>query len=220
MVKKKINVAVFISGRGTNLENIFNFTKKFPTKIKISSVISNNPNALGIEIAKQNSLPLEVINHRKFIDRESFEREIDLIFKEKKVDLICNAGFMRILTSWFVNRWFNKQINIHPSLLPSYTGLDTHQRAINDGVKFTGCTVHYVRSELDSGPIINQAVVPISPNDTEKTLSERVLKAEHIIYPQAINLIVDKKLEVIDNNIIYKEHFLPKTILINPIENN
>ncbi|PPR77398.1 MAG: Phosphoribosylglycinamide formyltransferase [Alphaproteobacteria bacterium MarineAlpha2_Bin1] len=214
------NLGILISGRGTNLENIFNFTKKFPTKIKISSVISNNPNALGIEIAKQNSLPLEVINHRKFIDRESFEREIDLIFKEKKVDLICNAGFMRILTSWFVNRWFNKQINIHPSLLPSYTGLDTHQRAINDGVKFTGCTVHYVRSELDSGPIINQAVVPISPNDTEKTLSERVLKAEHIIYPQAINLIVDKKLEVIDNNIIYKEHFLPKTILINPIENN
>tara|TARA_Y100000589_G_C27191815_1_gene645117 strand:+ start:3125 stop:3775 length:651 start_codon:yes stop_codon:yes gene_type:complete len=214
------NLGILISGKGTNLENIYNFTQKFSNKIRISSVVCNNPEALGIDIAKKNNLPLEIINHNKFIDRVSFEKEIDSVFSEKKVDLICNAGFMRVLTSWFVNKWLNKQINIHPSLLPSYPGLNTHKRAINEGVKFSGCTVHFVRSKLDSGPIINQAVVPISPEDTEETLSKKILKAEHIIYPQAIRLISEKKLEVINNKVIYKEHFSPKEITINPSEGN
>ena len=127
---------------------------------------------------------------------------------------------MRILTSWFVDRWFNKQINIHPSLLPSYPGLDTHKRAINEGVRFSGCTVHFVRSKLDSGPIINQAVVPISPDDTAESLSKRVLKAEHIIYPQAIKLIAEKKLKVIKNKVVYNNYFSPKEFIINPTEIN
>ena len=214
------NLGILISGRGTNLENIIKFTEKKSNNINITSIICNNPNALGIEIAKKYSLPLDVIDHKKFQNRENFEKEIDIIFNKTKVDLICNAGFMRILTSWFVDRWFNKQINIHPSLLPSYPGLDTHKRAINEGVKFSGCTVHFVRSKLDSGPIINQAVVPISPNDTVETLSKRVLKAEHIIYPQAIKLIAEKKLKVIKNKVVYKSYLSPKELIINPIEIN
>ncbi len=214
------NLGILISGRGTNLENIIKFTEKNSNNINITSIICNNPEAYGIQIAKNYSLPLEVIDHKKFQNRENFEKEIDIICNESKVDLICNAGFMRILTSWFVDKWFNKQINIHPSLLPSYPGLDTHKRAINEGVRFSGCTVHFVRSKLDSGPIINQAVVPISPDDTAESLSKRVLKAEHIIYPQAIKLIAEKKLKVIKNKVVYNNYFSPKEFIINPTEIN
>ena len=212
------NLGILISGRGTNLENLICLTKKYPEKINISSIISNNPNALGITIAKKNNLPVEVIDHKKFSKRELFEKEIDSLFYNRKVDLICNAGFMRILTDWFVERWYNKQINIHPSLLPAYAGLDTHSRAINDGVKFSGCTVHFVRSKLDSGPIINQAVVPVTPYDTEKTLSDKVLKAEHIIYPQAIKMIFEKKITVKNDKITYTNDPHSNEILINPKE--
>jgi len=210
------NLGILISGRGTNLKNIIGLTKKYPGKINISSVISNNPDAFGINVAKNNSLPVEVIDHKKFSERKLFEKEIDIIFNDRKVDLICNAGFMRILTDWFVEKWYNKQINIHPSLLPAYPGLDTHSRAINDGVKFSGCTVHFVRSKLDSGPIINQAVVPITANETEESLSKKVLKAEHVIYPLAIKMIFEKKITVKNNKVIYTKDLSPNEVLINP----
>ncbi len=211
-----LNLGILISGRGSNLKAIIKLSKEIPNEIKVVAVVSNNPDSLGVKISKNKKIPTEIFNHREFSTREKFEKEIDNFFQRKKVNLICNAGFMRILTESFVNKWFNKIINIHPSLLPSYPGLNTHSRAIKDGVKFTGCTVHFVRSKIDTGPIINQAVVPIETSDTEESLNKKVLKAEHLIYPMAIKMIARKKISINKEKIIYEKSFSPKKVLFNP----
>lgn len=166
----------------------------FPAEIV--TVLSNNPDAAGLDFAKDHNIPTEVINHRDFENREDFDQAISDYLESKQIDLICLAGFMRLLTPEFVNRWRDRIINIHPSLLPAFKGLHVHERAIESGTRFTGCTVHIVRPEMDDGPIIAQAVVPILQDDTPETLAARILVQEHKIYPAALKLMAERKVKI------------------------
>ena len=156
----------------------------FPARISL--VVSNKPQAAGLDFARAHGIDTAVIDHRRFEDRESFEGALDKVLQDAKIDLICLAGFMRVLTPWFITRWQGRLINIHPALLPSYKGLHTHERALSDGVKIHGCTVHHVVPEVDAGPIIAQAAVPVFSDDNVESLAARVLSAEHQLYPLAL----------------------------------
>jgi len=188
----KLKLAIFISGRGSNMRSIMKACEdeNFPAQIEL--VLSNRPDAKGFDFAKNNNIPTEIVDHKQYDTRENFEDEILNRLKKYDIDLIVLAGFMRILTPHFVEEYPDKIINIHPSLLPDYKGLNTHERAIKDGKKEAGCTVHFVVPDLDSGPIIVQKKVPILENDTPDILSKRVLEQEHLIYPEAIKLIASK----------------------------
>lgn len=175
-------IVILISGRGSNLQALL--SAKLPCNI--SAVISNRAEADGLTIAQQHGIATSVIPHRDYADRASFDAALSQLIDSYQPDFIVLAGFMRILTTAFVNHYRGKLINIHPSLLPAYTGMNTHERALQDGVKIHGCTVHFVTPDLDHGPIIIQAAIPVLSNDTVQTLSERVLKQEHFIYAQAI----------------------------------
>jgi len=191
-----VKVAILISSRGSNMQALVRASKQAGFPAEIVTVLSNNPEAGGLEYAKENGIPTKVINHRDFENREDFDTAISKYLTEQKVDLICLAGFMRLLTLDFVNRWRDRIINIHPSLLPAFKGLHVHERALESGTRFTGCTVHYVRPEMDDGPIIAQAVVPILTGDTPEVLAERILVQEHRIYPLALKLIAERKIKV------------------------
>ena len=182
---KKINTAVFISGSGSNLNSIIknSLKKKFP--IKISLVISNNKNAYGINYAKNNKIKFKIINSKKMIN---FESKTLIILKKNNIKLICLAGFMKVLSDKFIKDFKYKILNIHPSLLPKYKGLNTHKRVLKNKEKFSGCTVHYVTNKLDSGRVILQKKVRIIKADNEKTLRKKILKIEHLLYPKAIKL--------------------------------
>ena len=172
-----LKIAVLISGRGSNLQALIDAAQKPDYPARIACVISNKPDTKGLECARDAKIPTEVIDHKKFASREAFEHALDAKLEEYDVQLVCLAGFMRLLTPWFVDRWRDRLINIHPSLLPSFPGLDTHKRALEARVKEAGCTVHFVRAEMDHGPIILQAIVPVMPGDTEETLAARVLES-------------------------------------------
>jgi len=187
----KLNLAIFISGRGSNMLSILEACKDATFPARIELIVSNQPDAAGLEIARKEGISTEVIDHTAYTSREDFEEEISNRLKNYNIDLIVLAGFMRILTAGFVDQWQDKMINIHPSLLPDYKGLNTHKRAIDDGKNEAGCTVHYVTPDLDSGTIITQKRVPILPGDTPETLAERVLIEEHRIYPKAIKIVAD-----------------------------
>ena len=180
---KKINTAVFISGAGSNLKNLIKFSLKKKSKFKISLVVSNKYNAKGLVYANRYKIKKKIINYKNI---ELAEKEILMNLNKNKIKLICLAGFMKILSKIFIKKFDGKIVNIHPSLLPKYKGLNTHIRAINNKEKFSGCTVHYVNSNLDSGKIIIQKQVKIKKNDTAKSLAKRVLKEEHILYPKAL----------------------------------
>ena len=197
-----LNVGVLISGRGSNLQALIDESQKPGRPWKIDCVVSNNPEAPGIGRALTAKVPVHVVNHRDFSNREAFEKAMDAKLNEHGVQLVCMAGFMRLLTPWFVTRWRDKLINIHPSLLPAFPGLDTHKKALDYGAKFTGCTVHFVRAEMDHGPIIIQAAVPVLPGDTEESLSARVLEAEHKIYPDAVRLIAEGRVNIIEERVL------------------
>ncbi len=184
---KKIDIAVFISGNGSNLKNLIEHSLKKNSKFKISLVISNKSNAKGLGYAKKFKIKKRVIN---YLNIKKAEKKILNELKKIKIDLICLAGFMKILSSSFIREFKGKIINIHPSLLPKYRGLNTHQRALNNNEKYSGCTVHYVNSKLDDGKIILQKQVQIFKNDTTDKLSRRILKQEHILYPKAIKKIL------------------------------
>jgi phosphoribosylglycinamide formyltransferase-1 len=187
----RLKVGVLISGRGSNLQALIDACADpaFPAEIVL--VLSNKADAYGLERARQAGIPAAVLSHRDFADKPGFEAAMDDALNAAGVELVCLAGFMRLLTAGFVERWHNRLINIHPSLLPSFKGLDTHARALAAGVRFTGCTVHYVRPAMDEGPIILQAVVPILEGDDDHTLADRVLIAEHRSYPGALRLIAE-----------------------------
>ncbi len=153
---------------------------------EIALVVSNVPDAPGLDRARVEGIPTAVIDHRGKGSRQAFEEALDARLREDAIDLICLAGFMRILTPWFVDRWHDKILNIHPALLPAFKGLDTHARALTEGCRIHGATVHFVRSEMDAGPIIMQGAVPVLDGDSEATLAARVLTVEHKIYPQAL----------------------------------
>ncbi len=177
------SIVILISGRGSNMQALLEAN----LPCRVAAVISNRADAPGLAIAERHGIATQVVAHRDYPDRESFDAALAAAIDRYQPDLIALAGFMRILTPNFVARYQDRLINIHPSLLPAYGGLDTHARALKDGVKIHGCTVHFVTSDLDHGPIIIQAAVPVLMNDTPETLAARVLREEHRIYPQAVN---------------------------------
>jgi len=182
--------------------------EKENTKASINIVISNNPNAKGLEYAKSKGIRAHSIDHRLFNDRKKFDEAVNEILTNNNIDFICNAGFMRIHGEDFVKNWFNKHLNIHPSLLPSFKGLNTHQRAIDQGVKFSGCTVHMVRSGVDEGPIISQAITSVNSDDNTKLLSERILNLEHRIYPLCLQLFAEDLVSINQDKVIYTKKAL------------
>mgnify|MGYP001286736774 CR=1 FL=1 len=185
----KINCSVFISGRGTNLKSIFNYSKEKFSKIDLKLVISDRSNAKGIKFAKKNKLRIRIIDYK---NKQKAEKKILNILRENKIELICLAGFMRILSKNFINLYKNKIINIHPSLLPKYKGLNTHERVLQNKEKFSGCSVHFVSEKLDAGKIILQKKVRILLSDNPKKLSKRILVEENKLYPRAIKRILTK----------------------------
>ena len=184
---KKINVAVFISGTGSNFKNLINHSLKKKSKFEIRLVISNNSMAKGLNYADKFKIKKKTIN---FSNHSKSEKKILFELKKNNIELICLAGFMKILSKNFIKKFPGKILNIHPSLLPKYKGLNTHQRAISNNDKYSGCTVHFVTSELDSGKIILQKKVKIFKNDTIQKLKKRILKQEHLLYPQALKRII------------------------------
>ena len=186
---QKIRAAILISGRGSNMTALIDAAGKSDFPVEIALVLSNKPDAAGLGKAQAAGLDTAIVNHKAYPDRHSFEAALTEKLRTCQIDLVCLAGFMRVLTEKFIHDWQGKLINIHPSLLPSFKGLDTHQRALDAGVKLAGCTVHHVVPEVDSGPIIAQAVVPVLPNDNAQHLAMRVLAAEHRLYPHALRLL-------------------------------
>ena len=168
----------------------------------IALVLSNQPDAAGLNKAKAAGIAVAAVDHKIYAGREEFERAAQIILETYAIDLICLAGFMRLLTPWFINHWRGRLINIHPALLPSYRGLNTHERALADGVKIHGCTVHFVVPEMDEGPIIAQAAITVLDTDTVETLGARVLSQEHRLYPMALNLVASGALQIIGNRVI------------------
>ena len=195
-------VGVLISGRGSNLQALIDACKPRDFPAEIVLVISNVPQAQGLLRAEAALIPTITINHKDFSSREAFDVALDKALNEAHVELLCNAGFMRLHTAGFVERWRDRHLNIHPSLLPAFRGLDTHARIIEAGVTISGCTVHFVRSELDSGPIVAQAAVPVLGNDTADSLATRVLEAEHRLYPHALRLVASGAVRVEGEHVI------------------
>jgi phosphoribosylglycinamide formyltransferase-1 len=189
MTLKKTRTAILVSGRGSNMQALVKAARAADYPAEIVLVASNRPDAAGLEWAKAEGLPTVSIDHSRHATREAFEASLQETLDAAKVELVALAGFMRLMTPAFVESWRNRMINIHPSLLPSFKGLHTHERALAAGVKITGCTVHFVRAEMDEGPIIAQAAVPVLGGDTPALLAERVLAAEHRIYPIALRLV-------------------------------
>ncbi len=191
-----LKLGVLISGSGSNLQSIIDNIEKGSLKAIIKIVISNNPDAFGITRAKKHGIPFVVLKNRDFKSKEEFDSELIKVLKENNVDLVVLAGFMRIISPAFLKAFPQRVMNIHPALLPSFPGLHGQKQAFDYGVKFSGCTVHFVDEGVDTGPIIIQSVVPVLEDDTEETLAARILKEEHRIYPQAIQLFADGKIEI------------------------
>jgi phosphoribosylglycinamide formyltransferase-1 len=190
MTRKR--VAILISGRGSNMMALIEAAKAADYPAEIAVVLSNVPDATGLARVGEAGIAAEAIDHKPFgQDREAFDRQLDAALEAHRIDIVCLAGFMRVLSPWFVARWNGRLINIHPSLLPAFKGLHTHERAIAAGVKEHGATVHFVVPELDSGPIIEQASVPVLPGDTPDSLAARVLEVEHRIYPRALRRLAE-----------------------------
>jgi phosphoribosylglycinamide formyltransferase-1 len=182
-------VGVLISGRGSNMKALVEAANAPDYPAEIVLVISNRPEAAGLAWARRQGLAAEAIDHKAFERREDFEAQLHRVLTGAQVDLVCCAGFMRLMTAGFVERWHGRMLNIHPSLLPAFKGLHTHERALPAGVRIAGCTVHFVVPEMDSGPIIAQAAVPVRDGDTPQTLGDRILAAEHKLYPHALRLV-------------------------------
>ena len=195
-------IVILISGRGSNMQAILKVAAADRWPAQIAAVISNQPTAAGLDVARAAGIATSAINHRDYPDREQFDAALAELIDQHSPDVIVLAGFMRILTPGFVNRYFGRLINIHPSLLPSFPGLHTHQQAIDAGVKVHGATVHFVTAELDHGPIIAQATVPVLDDDTEDTLATRVLEQEHRIYPQAVRDLISGALKLVDGRVV------------------
>ena len=191
------SLVILISGRGSNMQALLQAN----LKAERITVVSNNANASGLEIARQHGIETIVLDHRAFPDRQSFDAALAEKIDACRPKLIALAGFMRILSDRFVQRYQGRLMNIHPSLLPAFPGLGTHARALQEGIKIHGCTVHFVTAQLDHGPIVIQAAIPVAADDTEETLAARVLEQEHRIYPQAVRWFMDDRIRLIGNQI-------------------
>ena len=200
-----IKIGVLASGRGSNLQAIIDEIQAGKLDAEITIVISDNPGAEALKRAEAASIPFEVIERKSFPTREAYDSDLIKALRSYGVKLVVLAGFMRVLSPDFIRAFPEKIINIHPSLLPAFPGLDVHRRVVEHGVKFSGCTVHFVNEEVDTGPIIIQAVVQVNSMDTPESLAKRVLEAEHRIYPMAIQLISQDKLKVVDRRVLLKD---------------
>lgn len=205
MTPDKKRVAILISGRGSNMQSLVAAAREADFPARIVTVISNRPEAPGLAWAKANGVPAVALDHTTYASREAFEGDLQKAIEQAEVELIALAGFMRLLTPEFVQRWRDRIINIHPSLLPAYRGLRTHERALADGVRIAGCTVHFVRAEMDFGPIIAQAAAPVLTADTPAALAARVLGAEHRIYPEALRLVASGRARVQGEKVLIAE---------------
>lgn len=212
----RLRAAILISGRGSNMQALIEDCAKADSPAEIALVISNKADAGGLAWARAAGIATDVVSHRAFADRAAFDAEIDAKLRAAGVQLVCLAGFMRILSDEFVAAWRDRMINIHPSLLPSFRGLDTHARALAAGVPLHGCTVHFVRPEMDTGPIILQAAVPVEATDTPDSLAARVLSAEHRIYPLALRWIAEGRVRVENERVIIDGVAAAADPLINP----
>ena len=211
-----MKIAVLISGRGSNLQALIDACQgeDFPAEIVL--VVSNKADAFGLERAAQAGIPTQVLNPKNFTDREAFDAAMSETIEAAGAEFVCLAGFMRLLSDGFVRTWRDKLINIHPSLLPAYKGLHVHERVIEEGARFSGCTVHFVRPAMDEGPIIAQAVVPVLPGDAPDDLAARILEQEHVLYPLAVRLIAEGRVRVTAETVRIDGHQPPTGVLLNP----
>ncbi len=214
----RLKLGVLISGRGSNLQALIDATADPAFPAEIAVVISNIADVQGLQRAADAGIETCVIDHKAHDGRAAFEATLTETLEAHGVRLVCLAGFMRLLTKGFVDHWRDRIINIHPSLLPAFKGLNTHERVLDYGVKFTGCTVHFVRAEMDEGPIVVQGVVPVLSDDTPDSLAGRVLQVEHRIYPLAVRLVAEGRARVVGNavNIDVKDHEAEGMVLVNP----
>lgn len=211
-----MKVGVLISGRGSNLQSLIDAQAAGSLGAEIEQVISNIAGVEGLARAKAAGIATDVVDHKSYAAREPFEDALHAALAGAEVELVCLAGFMRLLTDNFVERWRDRLINIHPSLLPAFKGLHIHDRVLAAGVRFTGCTVHFVRPAMDDGPIIAQAAVPVLANDTADRLAARVLAEEHRIYPLAVRMIAEGRVRIEDERVIIAKPAEPDAALINP----
>lgn len=214
---KRLDIAVLVSGRGSNLQAIIDACAREDFPARVACVISNRPDAYGLKRAQDAGIPTRVVDHKEYEDREAFEDALDQAIRTHNVGLVCLAGFMRILTPGFVNRWRDRLINIHPSLLPAFRGLHTHERVIEAGIRISGCTVHFVTPEMDDGPIIVQAAVPVHEDDTAEDLADRVLEMEHRIYPEAVRIYALGRVRVAGAKVVTESATFAEEGLINPL---
>lgn len=204
-MSRRVRTAILISGRGSNMEALIAAARDPDYPAEIALVLSNRPEAKGLEIAKAAGIAIAVVDHKIYAGREEFERAMQALLEIHRIDLVCMAGFMRLVTPWFIGQWPGRMLNIHPALLPAYRGLDTHARALADGVKIHGCTVHFVVPAMDEGPILAQAAVPVLDIDTEESLARRVLAQEHRLYPAALARVARGGLIVQGNRVFDPE---------------
>jgi phosphoribosylglycinamide formyltransferase-1 len=216
----RLKVGVLISGRGSNLQALIAAcaAPDFPAEIVL--VLANKPDAQGLDHANAAGIATVVAEHGNYPDRESFDREIDNHLKSSGVELVCLAGFMRLLSTWFVEAWRDRVVNIHPSILPAFKGVDAHAQAISAGVRLSGCTVHIVRPEMDAGPILVQAAVPVMPDDDVEALAARILEAEHDCYPLAVRLLAENRVRIVDEHAVVDMENVATRALIHPQPEN
>lgn len=214
----RVRTAVLISGRGSNLKALLAASADSTYPAEIVTVISSVESAAGLNHARVAGIPARAISHGSFSRREDFDTALDAALQKAAIELICLAGFMRILSVGFVEKWQGRLINIHPSLLPSFKGTQVHERAIESGVRISGCTVHYVTAEMDSGPPIAQAAVPVHCGDTAESLAERVLAAEHRLYPAALKMVAESRVRLVDGRAVFQDYRCSGDVLINPPE--
>jgi len=213
-----MKLAVLVSGRGSNLQALIDACAADDFPAEIALVLSNKADAYGLERARAADIPTVVLSHKNFEDRESFDEAMSAKIDEAGTELVCLAGFMRLLSDGFVRQWRDRLINIHPSLLPAFKGLHVHERTIEEGARFSGCTVHFVRPAMDEGPIISQAVVPVHPTDTPDDLAARILEQEHVIYPRAVKYIAEGRIRVSGERVLIEDHKVPEGALNNPAD--
>jgi phosphoribosylglycinamide formyltransferase 1 len=209
----RLRVGVLISGRGSNLQALIDACGNLGYPAEIALVICSRPAAPGLGLAEAAGIPTVVVPHR---DRDAFAEKAGELLHERRIELICLAGFMRVLERSFVEAWHDRMVNIHPSLLPAFRGLHAQRQALAAGVRFSGCTVHFVRPELDNGPIIAQAVVPVHPGDDEERLAARILGVEHRLYPLALRLIAEGRVRVVAGQVEIDRWQVPEIAALNP----
>lgn len=198
----RLRAAILISGRGSNMDALIAAARAPDYPAEIALVASNRPDAEGLAKARSKGVAVAAVDHKIYAGREEFERSLQIVLDTHRIEFLCLAGFMRLFTPWFIEQWRGRLLNIHPALLPAYRGLHTHERALADGVKIHGCTVHFVVPEMDEGPIVAQAAVPVLDADTPETLGARVLEQEHVIYPLALRLVASGAVRIDGNRVL------------------